>query len=183
MPLNESWGVYGIRDHAEAQRLADSLYALVHCMDGTRPVSGNDGWEMASTDLVTVHDYTAWPDQLCAGYKSDEALLDAAPASRMIAAEGYDHSGKPMLMTEYGGIAMAKDAHGSGWGYNGAVRDEHSFLERYSAITRAFRDMPFFCGYCYTQLTDVFQEVNGLLDMDRNPKASIDEIRRINLER
>ena len=40
-----------------------------------------------------------------------------------------------------------------------------------------------FRGYCYTQLTDVFQEVIGLLDTDRNPKTSIDEIRRINLER
>jgi hypothetical protein len=43
--------------------------------------------------------------------------------------------------------------------------------------------MPGFVGYCYTQLTDVFQEVNGLLDMDRNPKANIDEIRRINNQR
>ena len=178
--LNESWGVPFIRSQKEAQKLAEALYALVHALDGTRFVSGNDGWEQGATDVVTVHDYTAWPDQLCAGYKSDEALLDAAPASRMIAAEGYDHSGKPMLMTEYGGIAMAKDAHGSGWGYNGAVRDEHSFLERYSAITRAFRDMPFFCGYCYTQLTDVFQEVNGLLDMKRVPKADIDQLRKIN---
>ena len=43
--------------------------------------------------------------------------------------------------------------------------------------------MPGFCGYCYTQLTDVFQEVNGLVDMHRNPKANLDEIRRINLQR
>ena len=43
--------------------------------------------------------------------------------------------------------------------------------------------MPGFCGTCYTQLTDVFQEVNGLLDMERNPKADLAEIRRINLER
>ena len=67
------------------------------------------------------------------------------------------------------------------WGYNGAVQDEESFLKRYAAITAAFRAMLYFRGYCYTQLTDVFQEVNGLLDMQRNPKAGIEAIRKINL--
>ena len=75
---------------------------------------------------------------------------------------------------------MARDAGGANWGYNTAEADEEGFLRRYAAITKAFRDMPFFCGYCYTQLTDVFQEVNGLLDMHRNPKADIEKIREIN---
>ena len=88
-----------------------------------------------------------------------------------------------MLLTEYGGIALQRDAGGDNWGYNGAVRDEESYLDRLDAITQAFKHMPGFCGYCYTQLTDVFQEVNGLLDMDRNPKVSLEEIRRINLQR
>ena len=179
-PLNESWGVPCIRDQKEQQKLADALYALAHALDGTRFVSGNDGWEQAATDVATVHDYTAWPEQLSAAYGSAEALLQAAPASRMIQARGYDHAGKPLLMTEYGGIAMAKDAEGENWGYNGAARDEESFLRRYAAITAAFRAMPYFRGYCYTQLTDVFQEVNGLLDMDRNPKADMEKIWEIN---
>ncbi len=179
-PLNESWGVPNIRDQREQQALADALYALAHTLDGTRFVSGNDGWEQAATDVVTVHDYTAWPEQLDAAYGSAKTLLQAAPASRLIQARGYDHTGKPMLMTEYGGIAMAKDAGGANWGYNGAVQDEESFLKRYAAITAAFRAMLYFRGYCYTQLTDVFQEVNGLLDMQRNPKAGIEAIRKIN---
>ena len=100
-----------------------------------------------------------------------------------MSAKGYDHHGKPKLLTEYGGIAMAKDSGDGNWGYNGAAKDEAAFLERFEAITQAFKHMPGFVGYCYTQLTDVFQEVNGLLDMDRNPKANIDEIRRINNQR
>ena len=179
-PLNESWGVPFIRHHKEAQKLADALYAMIHALDGTRFVSGNDGWEEASTDVATVHDYTAWPEQLKPDYASAEKLLDAAPASRLIRAAGYDLNGKPLLITEYGGIAMARDAGGANWGYNTAEADEEGFLRRYAAITKAFRDMPFFCGYCYTQLTDVFQEVNGLLDMHRNPKADIEKIREIN---
>lgn len=181
VPLNESWGVPYIETHPEAQRLADALYALVHCLDGTRPVSGNDGWEQASTDLFTVHDYTAWPGQLSPAYQQEDSLLQGHPGGgRMVSARGYDHHGKPKLLTEFGGIAMKKDAGGANWGYNGAETDEPSFLRRFEAITKAFQQDPQFVGYCYTQLTDVFQEVNGLLDMNRNPKASLEEIRRIN---
>lgn len=184
VPLNESWGVPFIRYHQEAQQLAKMLYELVHTLDGTRPVSGNDGWEIGETDLVTVHDYTAWPEQLGRDYQDGDAILHSCqPGNHAITAEGYDHTGKPKLLTEYGGIAMAKDQGGSNWGYNGAAQDEEAFLQRFEAITQAFKHMPGFRGYCYTQLTDVFQEVNGLLDMHRNPKANLDKIREINLKR
>ena len=184
VPINESWGVPYIQTQTEAQKLADALYHMVHSLDGTRVVSGNDGWEQAATDLLTVHDYTAWPEQLSSEYDEIDTLLDGNPGSgRIVTACGYDHRGKPMLLTEYGGIAMAKDSGDGNWGYNGAAKDEEAFLKRFEAITQAFKHMPGFVGYCYTQLTDVFQEVNGLLDMDRNPKVNLNEIRRINLER
>lgn len=54
-------------------------------------------------------------------------------------------------------------------------------MERFGAITAGARALPGFCGYCYTQLTDVFQEVNGLLDMDREPKAGLEEFQKRNL--
>lgn len=184
VPLNESWGAPFIASQKEAQALAAMLYHLVHGLDGTRPVSGNDGWELASTDLVTLHDYTAWPEQLSADYASEEALLRGNPGcDRLASAEGHDHRGKPRLLTEYGGIAMQKDSTGDNWGYNGAEKNEADFLARFEAITQAFKHMPGFCGTCYTQLTDVFQEVNGLLDMERRPKADLAQIRRINLQR
>lgn len=184
VPLNESWGVPFIQTQREAQQLADALYYMVHCLDGTRPVSGNDGWEQAATDIVTVHDYTAWPEQLSPEYENADTLLAGSVSARhKLTACGYDHHGKPILMTEYGGIAMAKDEGAKNWGYNGMEQDEAAFLKRFEAITMAFKKMPFFTGYCYTQLTDVFQEVNGLLDMNRNPKVDLEEIRRINLQK
>jgi hypothetical protein len=36
--------------------------------------------------------------------------------------------------------------------------------------------MPVFCGFCYTQLTDTYQEANGLLNADRTPKIPLAEI-------
>lgn len=181
--LNESWGVPFIETDREAGALSDLLYHLVHSLDGTRLVSGNDGWENAATDLFTVHDYTAWPEQLHSEYATSESMRDGAPdGCKLSTAVGYDHHGKPMLLTEYGGIAMQKDSGGDNWGYNGAAQDEESFLKRFEAITAAVKHLPACRGYCYTQLTDVFQEVNGLLDMNRNPKVSMDEIKRINLQ-
>ena len=130
-----------------------------------------------------MHDYTARPENLTSAYQDQNRLLNGnAGLYRMVTAEGYDNLGKPMLLSEYGGIALAKDAGGDNWGYGGAESGEQAFLQRFEAITQAFKHMPGFSGYCYTQLTDVFQEVNGLLDMDRNPKVSLDEIRRINLQ-
>jgi hypothetical protein len=31
-------------------------------------------------------------------------------------------------------------------------------------------------GFCYTQLTDTYQEVNGLLYADRTPKADLEAL-------
>lgn len=179
-PLNESWGVPNIRREKEDQETAAALYAIAHALDGTRFVSGNDGWHQAATDVVTVHDYTAWPEDMSPNYQNPEKMLTDGVIGDPIQALGWDLRGKPMLLTEYGGIAMQKDAGGGNWGYHGMAADEESFLKRYSAITAAIRKIPCMKGYCYTQLTDVFQEVNGLLDMERRPKASIEAIRKIN---
>lgn len=179
-PLNESWGAPAIQSSREAQQLCDCLYHMVHCLDGTRLVSGNDGWEQAQTDIFTVHDYTAWPEDLSSDYQAEEDLLGSAPSGKLLSAQGYEHWGKPKIFSEFGGIAMAKDQGGANWGYNGAVEDEAAFLKRFGAITQGAKALPGFCGYCYTQLTDVFQEVNGLLDMDRKPKADIGEIKKAN---
>ncbi len=81
------------------------------------------------------------------------------------------------------GIALAKDKEGANWGYGNTVIDEEKFFERFEDIPMGFKRCEYFCGYCYTQLTDVFQEVNGLLDMDRNPKMDIERVRKINLKR
>ena len=184
VPMNESWGIYQVKVHPEQQAFTDSLYYMIHALDKTRIVSSNDGWENPQTDIVTVHDYTSFTRDLSPEYQSTEGILTGIPNGfRTISADGYDHTGKPMLMTEYGGIALAKDKHGANWGYGGAENDEEKFFERFEDITMGFKNCDYFCGYCYTQLTDVFQEVNGLLDMDRNPKMDMERVRKINHKR
>ncbi len=183
VPMNESWGIYRVKTNREMQEFTDALYFLIHSLDRTRIVSTNDGWEQSETDIVTVHDYTSFTRYLSKDYDSVDGILEGIPnKSRTIVCDNYDLSGKPILMTEYGGIAFAKDKEGENWGYGNAVTDEEKFFERFDDITTGFKNIDYFCGYCYTQLTDVFQEVNGLLDMDRNPKVDLDRVRKINLK-
>ncbi|WP_425589595.1 hypothetical protein [Fictibacillus terranigra] len=40
------------------------------------------------------------------------------------------------------------------------VKDEQEFLDRHASITKAIMNLDYICGYCYTQITDVQQEVN-----------------------
>ncbi len=98
---------------------------------------------------------------------------------RLLYAEGVQYEGQPIFLTEYGGIAF-EDKDSERWGYNGAVSDEKSFFERYGDSTDAVKNTPYVRGYCYTQLTDVMQEVNGLLTADRKPKVDLSRIRKVN---
>ena len=66
------------------------------------------------------------------------------------------------------------------WGYHGKETDEESFFARFKEATDAIRDIPYCMGYCYTQLTDVMQEINGLLTPDRQPKMDVQRFRAIN---
>lgn len=181
VPLNESWGVRNIFGDREQQMFADGLYGLFKALDNTRTVSTNDGWEYTVSDIIGIHDYTAWGHQLSGLYGDTDNLVKGAPNNfRNVMASGYEYKGQPLLCTEYGGIAFSKDSGNGNWGYNGAVENEEEYLKRLNDITQAFKKMPYMRGYCYTQLTDVFQEVNGLMDMDRNPKVDPAKIAQIN---
>jgi hypothetical protein len=48
---------------------------------------------------------------------------------------------------------------------------------RYMALLEAVNQVEIFTGFCYTQLTDTFQEANGLLYSDRTPKFPLEAIR------
>lgn len=92
--------------------------------------------------------------------------------------KGYAYRGQPIIISEFGGIAFQTD---KGWGYGNQVDSVEAFIERFRAITGAIKATPYLSGYCYTQVTDVQQEVNGLLTEDRKPKVPLEVIREINL--
>ncbi len=145
-----------------------------------RPVIVNDGWEHTVSDIVTLHDYVERGEEFLQRYNQKEAVLkNEIPfnLSRYAFAKGYEYKGQPVIISEYGGIAITNS---KGWGYGEQVKSEEAFLERFDSITSAIKALDYVCGYCYTQLTDVQQEINGLYDMKREAKVNIAAVKKIN---
>lgn len=178
VPLNESWGVPRLLSDERQAAHSLSLYYLTKSLDATRPVISNDGWEHTKSDLLTIHDYEAKKEVLKDRYSCVEKAVSATPGSRLIYTPGFSYEGEPILVTEFGGIAYKK-SEWEGWGYSGAENDE-DFADRYYAVISALLESPLVQGFCYTQLTDVEQEINGLVTYDREPKIPLEVIRAIN---
>ncbi|HHV09641.1 MAG TPA: glycoside hydrolase family 2 [Clostridiales bacterium] len=178
VPLNESWGVRDILWDKKQQNFALSLYYATKAIDSSRIVSTNDGWESVTSDILGVHDYESDGSVLYEKYRDKEKIFSWTAVGKMIYAEGFSYRGEPVIMSEFGGVAF-EDGENENWGYNEKASDENEFIERVSKLCRAIEKLDYMEGYCYTQLTDVEQETNGLLYSDRRPKVPIDRIRRM----
>ena len=179
--FNESWGVERIYTNPSQQKFTEGIYHLTKTFDPMRPVIVNDGWEHTVSDIVTLHDYEELGEILAERYRDKEAIVNNEipfNRDRYAMAKGYPYQGQPILISEYGGIAFRTE---DGWGYGNQVADEKAFLERFRNITTAIKSLPYSVGFCYTQVTDVQQEVNGLYTSRREPKVDVGEIRKINL--
>lgn len=181
-PFNESWGVRKIRDRSVEQHFTEAVYYLTKSFDKKRPVVANDGWEHTVSDILTLHDYEPDGEVIKQRYTNFEEEIKHNQISfngfMFALANGYEYKGQPVIISEYGGIAFDNDD--SGWGYGDKVTNEEAFIKRFDCVTTAIKELPYVCGYCYTQVTDVQQEINGLMDMERNFKVNADAIKEIN---
>lgn len=184
IPINESWGTPNLRDKRQQAHLK-SNYWLTKSLDPTRLVIENDGWEhVDTTDVFGIHDYARTGDLLLAKYsvldKPDARIPDN---SRAALVPGYDYNGSPIFLSEFGGIAYhvpGSPAPEGAWGYSGVEKTPAEALSRLRGLYEAIARVPRIIGICYTQLTDVEQEINGLLTYDRKPKFDVDAIKTIN---
>lgn len=184
IPINESWGVHDLSDPRQAHHLK-SLYYLTHSLDGTRPVIDNDGWEHTdATDLMGLHDYARTGELFYEKYKSVGKPGAPVPGSvRAALAPGFRYNGSPIFLSEFGGIAYIPPGTAvpsSSWGYSGVEKSPEDALQRMKGLYEAIARIPAIIGICYTQLTDVEQEVNGLLTYDRKPKFDVKAIQELN---
>lgn len=181
VPFNESWGIPNVYTDKLQQRFTEGIYYLTKAFDAMRPVMCNDGWEHTCSDIVTVHDYDGCVERVNDRYKNDmKDILDnkIAPTNyRFVMAKGYEYQGQPIVVSEYGGFKLAGT---EGWGYDGEAKDAEDLVRKYDKITSAYKKMEKVCGFCYTQLTDVYHETNGLMSFDRVPKVPLEEIKKIN---
>ncbi len=178
VPLNESWGVPRLKkDPRQANHLV-SMYYLTKTLDHSRLVISNDGWEHTISDILTIHDYEGEKPRLKQRYSNVENVLKFTPADRFLYVPGFSYRVEPIMVSEFGGIAFQID-ESQGWGYTSAS-DEQDFIERYYNVVSGLLESPLVQGFCYTQLTDVEQEINGLLTYNRIPKVDLNLIREIN---
>ena len=180
VPCNESWGVPDLTATPAHQHCVQALYHLTKTLDPTRPVIGNDGWESTATDILAIHDYDTKPLRLAKRYGPEVKLSDLfdhhRPGGRVLTLDGYPHQGQPIMLTEFGGIAFTKpEADPYTWGYTRSHNAPELQLQ-YSALLQTVNKVEMFSGFCYTQLTDTFQEANGLLYIDRTPKFPLEAI-------
>lgn len=187
VPLNESWGVRNIYTDKRQQAVGRMLYHLTKAADGTRLCSSNDGWEQVTTDICALHDYAAEKKVMAAHFADRKTTETHTCDCRPAFAQSETPTGKEAFMvTEYGGIAFQNigiQGEMGGmqtWGYHDKVTDEEAFFARFAGVTEAICDIPFCQGFCYTQLTDVMQEINGLLSPERKPKINVARFRAIN---
>ncbi|MBV7507578.1 glycoside hydrolase family 2 [Bacillus sp. sid0103] len=180
VPFNESWGIRNVFKDKSQQRFTEGIYYLTKAVDPMRLVIVNDGWEHTVSDIITLHDYESSGERFSARYQDKDQITNNVIAhnnDKFCMAEGYEYKGQPILISEFGGVAFVSE---DGWGYGDQVSSELEFFARVGKITRAVQDTPYVCGYCYTQLTDVQQEVNGFLTESREPKVSLEKIRELN---
>ena len=151
------------------------FYQVTREMDKTRPVIDASGGIHFETDMYDIHDYEQDPAVLKARF--DKMLEDPMYVPNPIHQEQLKknvYAGQPVWVSEYGGTFWNPSEPG-GWGYGSTPKTEAEFLERYTGLTNVLMQNERVCGFCYTQLTDIEQEQNGLYRYDRSRKFS-DEI-------
>ena len=178
VPFNESWGIRNVLTDSRQKHFAESAYYLTKAIDNTRLVSTNDGWEQVTSDICGIHDYYGDGEAFLKKYRDMDTLLQRDAQRRKIYADGYAFAGQPIILSEFGGIAFGKDQDGA-WGYNETANSKETLFARIRDVTQPIVDHPRISGYCYTQLTDVMQEINGLADANHAPKLDADKVRKI----
>lgn len=158
-PWNETWGESNNGAREDTMRMT---YRVTKSVDLTRPCIDTSGGIHVETDIFDTHDYEQDPEIYKERYAPEAPIIYDRFANRQ------KYEGQPVFVSEYGGITWNPD--GEGWGYGHGPKSEEEFIERYRGLTDALLDNPNHIGFCYTQLTDVEQERNGLYYYDRRPK-------------
>ena len=181
-PFNETVG--GARAHTEAHHQAlREIYVLTKALDPNRPCHDTSGYVHVVTDVFTVHDY----EQNSLTFGQSYAPVDPEdPGAASVSQEEHSirwDGNRPYVVDEYGGTwwVEGSDEEGSnrdaGWGYGNRPDSIEEVYRRIEGLTAVLISHPHIAGYCYTQLTDIEQEQNGIYTYDRRPKFDATRLR------
>lgn len=176
-PFNET------RD-TRREELFMNLYKVTKAIDPVRPFVDTSGYVHTEyTDIFDVHDY----DQNTETFKERHMPLATGEGTVFVNfPDDEKYLGQPYMISEMGGIYWNLDEYeGRGidgkdnwaaWGYGDNPKTHEEFYTRFEGLMSAMLDNPGICGFCYTQLTDVYQEKNGIYAFDRREKFDMDRI-------
>jgi hypothetical protein len=157
-------------------------------LDSTRPVIDNDGWEHTDiTDICAIHDYTPSSEKLAVRYKETVgggALPPKVWIDKPLFARGSRYRGQPIVLSEVGGFLtipknIPPEKRDLLYRFYDSFKEPEELLEKYRDLMKGIASLEFLAGFCYTQLTDIEQEINGLLTYDRHPKVDAEAIAEI----
>jgi hypothetical protein len=102
-------------------------------------------------------------------------------------ARGSRYRGQPVILSEVGGFltippGLAEEERDMLYQFYGSVSTPEELLAKYRDLLKGIASLTFLAGFCYTQLTDIEQELNGLLTYDRQPKLAPESVAEINRE-
>lgn len=174
-PFNETWDYEG---RMQDNDLLSNVYKMTKLYDTTRPCIDTSGSYHVLTDIYDLHDYEQDPEIFAATYQAFSQggeLKDTHPHRQT------PTRGVPVFISEYGGIKWdISKQNEKNWGYGLSPVTEEEFIQRYRGLTNVLLDNPRMFGFCYTQLYDVEQEVNGLYTYERKAKFDMEIFKKIN---
>lgn len=173
-PFNESWGAGNV----VYPRLVRDVYRITKAIDPTRPINDASGDKHILTDIWGVHNYQQDPKILAdalIGREGEEPYRNIRDDKSLAVYEG-----QPYIVSEFGGIGWMKpEENGTSWGYGAVPEAMEDFYKRLEGLVQAMGSSNIVVGFCYTQLTDVEQEKNGIYYYDRTPKFDMNRIKAI----
>ncbi len=179
VPCNENW----IRESGGFySKLMTEIYDVTKQLDPTRPCIDASGYHHVKTDLWTVHFYRDSAEALRKDlHPSDSPVPCLNPKLELKA-----YTGQPFLNDEFGGFSympegvVAKTA-GDDWEdyviyQRMKFRTPQEYVDKIAEQVKVMMKMPGCSGFCFTQLTDIEQEQNGIYTYDRQPKAPVGKL-------
>jgi hypothetical protein len=187
-PLNETWQVIGDRI-TMLDDATQGMYLATKAMDGTRPVLDASGYShrVRGADVFDSHDYEQDPEtfrKTHAGLAEGKPYINDSRGLEMLTSLtdwSIPYAGQPFFVSEFGGIRWKPEVQEGedSWGYGNQPESLEAFYDRFEGLVSVLLDDPNMFGYCYTQLTDVYQEQNGIYSFDRSAKFDAERLRAV----
>ena len=179
-PAIVGWCPFNETNAKQRPELLRAIHRVTKAVDPTRPAIDTSGYVHVETEVDDCHDYEQDPEVFASHFR---AFAEGGRPWRS-SPEDAPHRGQPFFVSEYGGIWWNPgQSDEKAWGYGERPKSAEEFSRRYRALTETLLFHPRMCAFCYTQLYDIEQEVNGLYTYDRRAKLDPAVFEAINRQR